>query len=196
MPLGEWVLKAACYEAVDWPDNIKVAVNLSPTQINNRNLLSVVIGALGETRMPARKLQLEITETVLLQTPSPPCGRCMNCASWGCRSRWTTSEPAIHRSVICVAFPLTRSRSTARSFRIYRTAASPVAIVQTVANLAKCLKMDSTAEGVETQQQADILQSMGCTEMQGYLFSQARPAHEIRRYFTRESEKETVSGVA
>ena len=67
VPLGEWVLKAACYEAVDWPDNIKVAVNLSSAQLNNRNLLNVVIGALAETGMPARKLQLEITETMLLQ---------------------------------------------------------------------------------------------------------------------------------
>ena len=67
IPLGEWVLKAACYEAIDWPDHIKVAVNLSPAQLNNRNLLNVVVGALAETGMPAKKLQLEITETVLLQ---------------------------------------------------------------------------------------------------------------------------------
>ena len=67
MPLGEWVLKAACYEAIDWPDHIKVAVNLSPAQLNNRNLLNMVVGALAETGMPAKRLQFEITETVLLQ---------------------------------------------------------------------------------------------------------------------------------
>src|SRR5271169_5523340 len=57
VPLGEWVLKAACYEAIDWPDHLKVAVNLSPAQLNNRNLLNVVMAALAETGMPARKLQ-------------------------------------------------------------------------------------------------------------------------------------------
>jgi diguanylate cyclase (GGDEF)-like protein len=67
VPLGEWVLKAACYEAVEWPDHIKVAVNLSPAQLNNRNLLNLVKTALAETGMPPQRLQLEITETVLLQ---------------------------------------------------------------------------------------------------------------------------------
>ncbi|MGB8588002.1 MAG: EAL domain-containing protein, partial [Pseudolabrys sp.] len=61
--------------------------------------------------------------------------------------------------------------------------AEPLAIVNAVAGLAKCLNMTSTAEGVETQQQMDVLQAIGCTEMQGYLFSHARPAHEIRRFF-------------
>jgi EAL domain-containing protein (putative c-di-GMP-specific phosphodiesterase class I) len=71
----------------------------------------------------------------------------------------------------------------------------PVAIVQAVANLAKSLKMASTAEGVETQQQMDMLQSLGCTEMQGYLFSQARPASEIRQFFQKHAEP-TKSAVA
>ena len=67
VPLGEWVLKAACAEAVNWPEHIKVAVNLSPAQLNCRNLVSMVTAALQESGMPPRKLQLEITETVLLQ---------------------------------------------------------------------------------------------------------------------------------
>ena len=70
VPLGEWVLKAACAEAVNWPEHIKVAVNLSPAQLNCRNLVSMVTAALQESGMPPRKLQLEITETVLLQNRS------------------------------------------------------------------------------------------------------------------------------
>lgn len=139
VPLGEWVLKAACAEAVNWPEHIKVAVNLSPAQLNCRNLVSMVTAALQESGMPPRKLQLEITETVLLQ----------------------------NRSFI----------------QDLSNGAEPLAIVNAVAGLAKCLNMTSTAEGVETQQQMDVLQAIGCTEMQGYLFSHARPAHEIRRFF-------------
>ena len=131
VPLGEWVLKAACAEAVNWPEHIKVAVNLSPAQLNCRNLVSMVTAALQESGMPPRKLQLEITETVLLQ----------------------------NRSFI----------------QDLSNGAEPLAIVNAVAGLAKCLNMTSTAEGVETQQQMDVLQAIGCTEMQGYLFSHARP---------------------
>jgi EAL domain-containing protein (putative c-di-GMP-specific phosphodiesterase class I) len=131
VPLGEWVLKAACAEAVNWPEHIKVAVNLSPAQLNCRNLVSMVTAALQESGMPPRKLQLEISETVLLQ----------------------------NRSFI----------------QDLSNGAEPLAIVNAVAGLAKCLNMTSTAEGVETQQQMDVLQAIGCTEMQGYLFSHARP---------------------
>ncbi|MGB8141420.1 MAG: EAL domain-containing protein [Pseudolabrys sp.] len=127
VPLGEWVLKAACAEAVNWPEHIKVAVNLSPAQLNCRNLVSMVTAALQESGMPPRKLQLEISETVLLQ----------------------------NRSFI----------------QDLSNGAEPLAIVNAVAGLAKCLNMTSTAEGVETQQQMDVLQAIGCTEMQGYLFS-------------------------
>ncbi|MGA7018445.1 MAG: EAL domain-containing protein, partial [Pseudolabrys sp.] len=104
---------------------------LSPAQLNCRNLVSMVTAALQESGMPPRKLQLEITETVLLQ----------------------------NRSFI----------------QDLSNGAEPLAIVNAVAGLAKCLNMTSTAEGVETQQQMDVLQAIGCTEMQGYLFSHARP---------------------
>jgi predicted signal transduction protein with EAL and GGDEF domain len=119
VPLGEWVLKTACGEAADWPDHIKVAVNLSPAQLSSRNLVSMVTAVLNESGMSPHKLQLEITETVLLQnTFRPPC---TNSVRWVCRSRSTISARAILHSAICAVSLLTRSKSTARSFRISPT---------------------------------------------------------------------------
>ena len=124
VPLGEWVLKAACAEAVKWPEHIKVAVNLSPAQLNNRNLVNMVKAALDQSGMSPHKLQLEITETVHSRTPSRRSPRCTSFARWACRLHWTTSERAIPRSATCAASPSTRSRSTARLFRTCQTAPS------------------------------------------------------------------------
>lgn len=183
VPLGEWVLKAACYEAVDWPDHIKVAVNLSPAQLNNRNLLNVVIGALAESGMPARKLQLEITETVLLQNTFATLATLHELRKLGVQIALDDFGTGYSSLSYLRSFPFDKIKIDRSFIQDLSNGAEPIAIVQAVANLAKCLNMTSTAEGVETQQQMDMLQSMGCTEMQGYLFSRARPASEIRQFF-------------
>jgi diguanylate cyclase (GGDEF)-like protein len=194
VPLGEWVLKAACYEAVDWPDHIKVAVNLSPAQLNNRNLLNVVIGALAESGMPARKLQLEITETVLLQNTFATLATLHELRKLGVQIALDDFGTGYSSLSYLRSFPFDKIKIDRSFIQDLSNGAEPVAIVQAVANLAKCLNMASTAEGVETQQQMDILQSMGCTEMQGYLFSRARPAKEIRQFFGQASDR--IPGVA
>jgi diguanylate cyclase (GGDEF)-like protein len=191
VPLGEWVLKSACYEAVDWPDDIKVAVNLSPAQLNNRNLLNVVIGALAETGLPARKLQLEITETVLLHNTFGTLQTLHELRKLGVQIALDDFGTGYSSLSYLRSFPFDKIKIDRSFIQDLSNGAEPVAIVQAVANLAKCLNMTSTAEGVETQQQMDILQSMGCTEMQGYLFSGARPANEIRQFFKQRPESQT-----
>jgi len=195
VPLGEWVLKAACYEAVDWPENMKVAVNLSPAQLNNRNLLSVVTAALAETGMPARKLQLEITETVLLQNTFATLATLHELRKLGVQIALDDFGTGYSSLSYLRSFPFDKIKIDQSFIQDLSNGAEPVAIVQAVANLAKCLNMVSTAEGVETQQQMDILQSMGCTEMQGYLFSRARPASEIRQFFSQKTP-EKITGAA
>jgi diguanylate cyclase (GGDEF)-like protein len=194
IPLGEWVLKAACYEAVDWPDHIKVAVNLSPAQLNNRNLLNVVIGALAESGMPARRLQLEITETVLLQNTFATLATLHELRKLGVQIALDDFGTGYSSLSYLRSFPFDKIKIDQSFIQDLSNGAEPVAIVQAVANLAKCLNMTSTAEGVETQQQMDLLQSMGCTEMQGYLFSRARPASEIRQFF--EQKPQSAAGAA
>jgi len=194
VPLGEWVLKAACYEAIDWPDHLKVAVNLSPAQLNNRNLLNVVMAALAETGMPARKLQLEITETVLLQNTFATLATLHELRKLGVQIALDDFGTGYSSLSYLRSFPFDKIKIDRSFIQDLSNGAEPVAIVQAVANLAKCLNMTSTAEGVETQQQMDMLQSMGCSEMQGYLFSRARPANEIRQFFGQSSE--SLTGVA
>ena len=183
VPLGEWVLKAACAEAVNWPEHIKVAVNLSPAQLNCRNLVSMVTAALQESGMPPRKLQLEITETVLLQNTFTTLATLHELRKMGVQialDDFGTGYPSLS---YLRSFPFDKIKIDRSFIQDLSNGAEPLAIVNAVAGLAKCLNMTSTAEGVETQQQMDVLQAIGCTEMQGYLFSHARPAHEIRRFF-------------
>jgi len=183
VPLGEWVLKAACNEAVDWPEHIKVAVNLSPAQLNCRNLVSMVTSALDESGMPPHRLQLEITETVLLQNTFTTLATLHELRKMGVQIALDDFGTGYSSLSYLRSFPFDKIKIDRSFIQDLSNGAEPLAIVNAVAGLAKCLNMTSTAEGVETQQQMDVLQSIGCTEMQGYLFSHARPASEIRRFF-------------
>ena len=184
VPLGEWVLKAACNEAVDWPDHIKVAVNLSPAQLNCRNLVNMVTSALNETGMPPHKLQLEITETVLLQNTFTTLATLHELRKMGVQIALDDFGTGYSSLSYLRSFPFDKIKIDRSFIQDLSNGAEPLAIVNAVAGLAKILNMTSTAEGVETQQQMEMLQSIGCTEMQGYLFSHARPANEIRQFFT------------
>jgi len=183
VPLGEWVLKAACNEAVDWPDHIKVAVNLSPAQLNSRNLVSMVTAALNESGMSPHKLQLEITETVLLQNTFTTLATLHELRKMGVQIALDDFGTGYSSLSYLRSFPFDKIKIDRSFIQDLSNGAEPLAIVNAVAGLAKCLNMTSTAEGVETQQQMEVLQSSGCTEMQGYLFSHARPAKEIRQFF-------------
>ncbi len=183
IPLGEWVLNTACEEAVNWPDHVKVAVNLSPTQLTNRNLVNVVKKALADSGMDARRLQLEITETVLLQNTFASLARLHELRKLGAQIALDDFGTGYSSLSYLRSFPFDKIKIDQSFIQDMSKGAEPLAIVNAVAGLAKCLNMISTAEGVETQQQLDTVQSIGCTEMQGYLFSRARPAKEIRQFF-------------
>jgi EAL domain-containing protein (putative c-di-GMP-specific phosphodiesterase class I) len=185
VPLGEWVLKAACTEAVDWPEHIKVAVNLSPAQLNSRNLVSMVSSALNESGMNPHKLQLEITETVLLQNTFATLATLHELRKMGVQIALDDFGTGYSSLSYLRSFPFDKIKIDRSFIQDLSNGAEPLAIVNAVAGLAKCLNITSTAEGVETQQQMEVLQSIGCTEMQGYLFSRARPASEIRQFFAR-----------
>ena len=185
VPLGEWVLRAACDEAVNWPEHIKVAVNLSPAQLNSRNLVSMVTAALRESGMPPRKLQLEITESVLLQNTFTTLATLHELRKMGVQIALDDFGTGYSSLSYLRSFPFDKIKIDRSFIQDLSNGAEPLAIVNAVAGLAKCLNMTSTAEGVETQQQMDVLQAIGCTEMQGYLFSHARPAHEIRQFFAK-----------
>jgi diguanylate cyclase (GGDEF)-like protein len=183
IPLGEWVLKVACKETSNWPDHVKVAVNLSPSQLTNRNLVKVVTDALTESGMAARRLQLEITESVLMQNTFSTLATLHELRKLGVQIAMDDFGTGYSSLSYLRSFPFDKIKIDRSFIQDLSNGAEPLAIVHAVAGLANCLNMISTAEGVETQQQLDTLQALGCTEMQGYLFSQAKPAKEVAKFF-------------
>ena len=183
IPIGDWVVITACEQAVNWPDHVKVAVNLSPAQLKNRNLVKVVQTALADSGMAANRLQLEITESLLMQNTFSTLATLHELRKLGVQIAMDDFGTGYSSLSYLRSFPFDKIKIDRSFIQDLSNGAEPLAIVNAVAGLAKCLNMISTAEGVETQQQFDALQSVGCTEMQGYLFSKARPAGEIGQFF-------------
>jgi diguanylate cyclase (GGDEF)-like protein/PAS domain S-box-containing protein len=183
IPIGEWVLRTACKEAGNWPDHVKVAVNVSPAQLKSRNFLDTVISALGDSGLPAGRLQLEITESVLMQNTFATLETLHALRKLGVQIAMDDFGTGYSSLSYLRSFPFDKIKIDRSFIQDLSNGAEPLAIVHAVAGLAKCLNMISTAEGVETQQQLDALQAMGCTEMQGYLFSRARPVKELGQFF-------------
>jgi EAL domain-containing protein (putative c-di-GMP-specific phosphodiesterase class I) len=183
VPVGEWVLKTACKETVNWPDHVKVAVNVSPAQLKSRNLVKTVMTALAESGMPASKLQLEITETVLMQNTFSTLETLHELRKLGVQIAMDDFGTGYSSLSYLRSFPFDKIKIDRSFIQDLSNGAEPLAIVHAVAGLAKGLNMISTAEGVETQEQLETLQSVGCTEMQGFLFSRARPAKEVSQFF-------------
>jgi diguanylate cyclase (GGDEF)-like protein len=181
--IGEWVLRVACKETANWPERVKVAVNLSPAQLKSKNLVAIVLSALEDSGMRAQRLQLEITETMLMQNTFATLGMLHQLRKLGVQIAMDDFGTGYSSLSYLRSFPFDKIKIDRSFIADLSNGAEPRAIVHAVAGLAKCLNMISTAEGVETQQQLDTLQAVGCTEMQGYLFSRARPAGEVMQLF-------------
>ena len=190
--IGEWVLNTACKETANWPEHIKVAVNVSPAQLKSRSVLKMVTTALADSGMPASKLQLEITETVLLQNTFATLETLHKLRKLGVQIALDDFGTGYSSLSYLRSFPFDKIKIDRSFIKDLSNGAEPLAIVHAVAGLAKCLNMISTAEGVETQQQLDTLQSVGCTEMQGYLYSRAIPAKDMEKFLRLKCERRTA----
>ena len=191
IPLGEWVLRRACQETAKWPTDIKIAVNLSPVQLKSRNLTDVVLDALSTSGMSANRLQLEITETVLMQNTFNSLAALQKLRALGVQIALDDFGTGYSSLSYLRSFPFDKIKIDRSFIQDLSKGAEPLAIVHAIAGLAKSLDMISTAEGVETKQQLETLQALGCVEMQGYLFSRARPASEIVRMFLQSQRRAT-----
>jgi diguanylate cyclase (GGDEF)-like protein len=185
IPLGEWVMTTACRETSKWPDHVKVAVNVSPAQLKSRNFLKMVLTALSDTNMSANRLQIEITESVLMQNTFSTLETLHALRKLGVQIAMDDFGTGYSSLSYLRSFPFDKIKIDRSFIQDLSNGAEPLAIVHAVAGLAKCLHITSTAEGVETQQQFDTLQAIGCTEMQGYLFSCAKPAKEVAQFFAK-----------
>jgi diguanylate cyclase (GGDEF)-like protein/PAS domain S-box-containing protein len=177
--LGEWVLREACSEAVKWPRDIKVAVNLSPAQFRSRNLVQVVISALAQSGLSPKRLELEITESIFLAETDANLATLHQLRELGVGISMDDFGTGYSSLSYLRSFPFDKIKID-RSF-VKDLAQRPdcVAIVRAISGLGRSLNITTTAEGVETKDQLDWLRAEGCNEVQGFLFSAARPAGEI-----------------
>jgi EAL domain-containing protein (putative c-di-GMP-specific phosphodiesterase class I) len=181
--LGEWVLNTACAEAANWPERIRLSVNVSPVQFRSQTLALKVAAALAGSGLAADRLELEITEAVLIGDDEAALEVLHQLRTIGVRIALDDFGTGYSSLSYLQRFPFDKIKIDQSFIGDIAKADGSWPIVQAVVNIATARKMTTTAEGVETQQQLDLLRSLGCTQMQGYLFSAARPAAEIRVMF-------------
>ena len=185
IPLGEWVIREACRTAAGWPDSVKVSVNLSPVQFHGADLCRVVVGALAASGLAPQRLELEITENVLLIHSKKVVTIFNRLRDLGVRIA-LDDFGAGHSSLSYLRqFPFDNIKIDRSFVQDITESPSSQCIVHAIAEMAHGLSMISTAEGVETAEQKAAVLSAGCSEMQGYLLSRAVPADEIAQLFQR-----------
>jgi diguanylate cyclase (GGDEF)-like protein/PAS domain S-box-containing protein len=180
-PIGEWVLRTACIEAATWPSDTRIAVNVSPDQLQNPSFVAVVTSALANSGLSAERLELEVTESVFMHEglgATKVLERILDLgvrlslddfgtgySSLGYLSRTRFSSIKIDRSFVQGA-----SKGVKEA----------IAIIRAVVALAQSLGMATTAEGVETEAEHRMVQELGCTKVQGYYFGRPLPVEEAR----------------
>jgi EAL domain-containing protein (putative c-di-GMP-specific phosphodiesterase class I) len=191
VPLGEWVIRQACAAAVRWPEDLRVAVNISAVQFRNPGLMQVIVGALANSGLDPTRLEIEITETVLLENKETTLDVLHQLRALGVRIAMDDFGTGYSSLTYLQCFPFDKIKIDRSFVKDIADNTGSLNIVRAVAALANGMGMTATAEGVETREQLDRITSEGCTEMQGFLFSQPLPAHEIERLFLsgREAQK-------
>jgi len=179
VPLGEWVLRQACADAAGWPDHIKVAVNLSPVQFRNKKLLEAVVMALATSQLPARRLELEITEGVLLVEHEATVSMLHELRALGVSIAMDDFGTGYSSLSYLRSFPFDKIKIDGSFIRNISDQDSSLAIIRAVTGLGASLGMETTAEGVETKEQLQRIRSEGCTEIQGFLISKPCPITEV-----------------
>lgn len=190
IPLGEWVIRQACATAARWPEDVKIAVNLSPLQFRSSGLVQTVVNALAASSLPPERLELEITETTLLQDSEATLAMLYQLREVGVSIAMDDFGTGYSSLSYLQSFPFDRIKIDRSFIKDITDGVGSLNIVRAVAALAKGLGMETTAEGVETELQREKVASEGCTEMQGFLFSQPRPAHEIEQLYFPDLGKE------
>jgi diguanylate cyclase (GGDEF)-like protein len=183
--LGEWALRQACREAVGWPDDIRVSVNLSPLQFAKGNLVSTVMNALASSGLSATRLELEITESVLLEKSERNISILNQLRELGIRISMDDFGTGYSSIGYLRSFPFDKIKIDQTFVRDLLVDEGSLAIVRAIAGLGVSFGMTTTAEGVETEEQMRRLNLEGCVEVQGYLYSKPVPAADIKGLLVR-----------
>ncbi len=178
--LGEWVLRTACAEAARWPDHVRVAVNVSTIQLADKNLVAAVAEATRSARLPPGRLEIEVTETIFLEDASASLSTLKELLDFGVTLALDDFGTGFSSLSYLQSFPFDRIKIDRAFIAGLPDKKESRAIVRAVCRLARSLDMRVTAEGVETEEQLKQVRILGCSEMQGYLFSPPLPAAQLR----------------
>jgi predicted signal transduction protein with EAL and GGDEF domain len=179
VPLGEWILRRACSDAAAWSRPVQIAVNLSSVQFKHQSLISSVMNAVTSAGLEPGRLELEITETVLLQDSDATLATLHTLRRFGVRISMDDFGTGYSSLSYLRSFPFDKIKIDQSFVHELTTRSDCIAIVRAVTGLGTSLGITTTAEGVETREQLELLRSEHCTEVQGYLFSKPRPASEV-----------------
>ncbi len=184
VPIGDWALRTACLDAARWPREIHVAVDLSPAQFKNRNLVASVSGALLASGIPADRLELEITETVLFQDTDATLATLHKLRELGVHISMDKFGTGCSSLSYLRSFPFDKIKIDRSFVSELAVRKDSMAIVRAVTGLGKSLGISITADGVETSDQMTLLRAEGCSEVQGRLVSPALPATDVDKMFS------------
>ncbi len=179
VPLGRWVLRTACAQAATWPDEIGVSVNVSPLQFRDSRLTRVIASALAAAGLSPSRLQLEITEGVLLHDDVANMDTLHEIKRLGCRIALDDFGTGFSSLNYLRRFPFDKIKIDRAFVKDLPGDDSSLAIIRAIAALARALSIVVLAEGVETQAQLDVLRQAGCDEVQGFLLGQPLPAEKL-----------------
>jgi diguanylate cyclase (GGDEF)-like protein len=180
IPIGEWVIRQACTEATHWPEDIRVAINISPAQFKSRRLVPIIKEALSSSGLAPNRLELEITETILLQG-GDALSTLLLLRSLGMRISMDDFGTGYSSLSYLRSFPFDKIKIDRSFISELAAGGESMAIVRAVTGLGRSLGISTTAEGVETSEQLSLLRSEGCDEVQGYLFSPALSAADAEK---------------
>jgi diguanylate cyclase (GGDEF)-like protein len=170
VPLGEWVLRRACTDAAKWPDPLIVAVNLSPAQFRDGDIAETVAEVLAETGLPPERLELEITENLLINDTEEVLGKLNRLRQLGVAIAMDDFGTGYSSLNYLARFPFSKIKIDRQFIRNMTRDPATRAIVRTIIALGKSLDVTITAEGVETEEQAAMLREFGCPQVQGFLY--------------------------
>jgi diguanylate cyclase (GGDEF)-like protein len=196
VPLGEWVLKEACRQAVTWPGDIRVAVNFSMVQFQSPGLMNTIVQALATTGLAPQRLEVEITESLFLEDSGTILQTLRSLKDLGVRIALDDFGTGYSSLSYLRKFPVDKIKID-RSFIIELLNAKEArAVVRAITQLAAALDMETTAEGVEDPGQVEVLREHGCTNVQGYYFSEPVPAHRVIPLLEAGAQRRAGSGHA
>jgi predicted signal transduction protein with EAL and GGDEF domain len=184
VPIGEWVLRQACKDAAGWPAHVGVAVNLSPLQFRSQTLAHTVVSALSDAKLAASRLELEITESVLLTDNETALATLHHIKGLGVRIAMDDFGTGYSSLSYLRLFPFDKIKIDQSFIRGLGNSKDCAAIVKAVVDLGASLGITTTAEGVETKDQLRRVREQGFSEIQGYLFGKPLPlssVHELIR---------------